>query len=519
MRHGMVFALILPLTGCMVGPNFTTPKSSVADSYQPVDGSLPAGAASDPQWWHNFNDPVLDELIQLGYGNNLTLQEAGVRVLQARAELAASVGELYPQEQAINAAYTDSMQSEASPLHVPGTPRRISFASIGLTASWEIDFWGKYRRAIQADDAAFLGSIAAYDQALVSLTASIAQTYIAIRTLQEQIAVAETNVGVQQESLRIATVQFNTGAVSQLDVEQAQTQLSTTEASVPGLKAQLVAQKDALAVLLGLTPGKVDPLLGSNTAIPVAPASVAVGIPKDLLRLRPDVREAELQAADQSALIGVAKAQLYPALSLSGTFGFESSNAYGASLGDLFKWSSHMVSFGPSVTIPIFNYGQLTNQVRAQDAAFEQSILNYQNIVLQAQQEVQNAIASYTQAQNTVTQLTQANTSAQQSTKLAMIRYVDGASDYTTVLNAEQAQLQVQNSLASAQGEVPQALVQLYSALGGGWQIAEGHDVVPENIKADMAARTNWGGLLTPENHAAPTTKGEQFRQTFVPSW
>jgi NodT family efflux transporter outer membrane factor (OMF) lipoprotein len=519
MRHGMVFALILPLTGCMVGPNFTTPSASVADSYVPVNGALPNGAASDPLWWHNFNDPVLDELIQLGYQNNLTLQEAGVRVLQARAELAASVGELYPQEQAINAAYTDSMQSKASPTWVPGTQRRIGFASIGLTASWEIDFWGKFRRAIQADDAAFLGSIAAYDQSLVSLTASIAQTYIAIRTLQAQIAVAETNVGVQQESLRIATVQFNSGATSQLDVEQAQTQLSTTQASVPPLKAQLAAQKDALAVLLGLTPDKIDPLLGGNSAIPVAPASVAVGIPKDLLRLRPDVKEAELQAADQSALIGVAKAQLYPALSLSGTFGFEAGNTYGASVGDLFKWSSHMVTLGPSVTIPIFNYGQLTNQVRAQDAAFQQSVLNYQNIVLQAQQEVQDAIASYMQAQNTVAQLSQANASATQSTKLAMIRYVDGATDYTTVLNAEQAQLQVQNSLASAQGEVPQSLVQLYSALGGGWQIAEGHDVVPEHIKADMAARTNWGGLLNPQNHAAPATRAEQFRQTFVPSW
>ncbi len=503
----------------MVGPDFSTPASSIAASYQPVEGELPAGALADPQWWRGFNDPVLDHLIDLAYRNNLTLQIAGVRVLQARAQLAAAVGELYPQQQAITGAYTDSLQSKNAPGYVPGSQAHIQTAQIGLSASWELDFWGKYRRAIQAQDAVFLGSIDAYDAALVSLTSAVAQTYIAIRTLQQQIAVAQANIGVQTDSLRIATVQFNSGQTSQLDVEQAQTQLSLTEASLPSLKAQLVAQQDALAVLLGLTPDKILPLLGPPAPMPIAPAAVATGIPKDLLRLRPDVKQAEQQAAEQSAMLGVAKAQLYPAFSLSGSFGFEAGDTHGSSLGDLFKWSSHTVSIGPSVQIPIFNYGQLTNQVRAQDAAFEQSILNYQNVVLQAQQEVQDAIAAYVEAGNTVSRLNAANASAQQSTRLAMIRYVDGASDYTTVLNAEQAQLQVQNSLAQAQGAVPTALVQLYAALGGGWQIAQGHDVVPDSIKADMQKRTNWGGLLTPQAHSAPTTPGAQTRQLYVPSW
>ncbi len=411
MRYGLVLAFlsVWPLAGCMVGPDFNTPASSTAVQYQPVDGRLPAGAPADPQWWHGFNDPVLDQLVELAYRNNLTLQQAGVHVLQARAQLAAAVGELYPQQQAISAAYTDTLQSKASPSYIPGAQANIQTAQIGLSASWEIDFWGKYRRAIQAQNAAFLGSIDAYDAALVSLTSSVAQTYIAIRTLQAQIAVAQANVAVQTESLRIATVQYNSGQTSQLDVEQAQTQLSTTEASVPSLKAQLVAQQDALAVLLGLTPDRILPLLGPEAPIPTAPADVAVGVPKDLLRQRPDVREAEQQAAAQSADLGVAKAQLYPALSLSGTFGFEAGDSHGSSLGDLFKWSSHTVSVGPSLQIPIFNYGQLTNQVRAQDAAFEQSILSYQNVVLQAQQEVQDAIAAYVEAQNTVEKLSAAN--------------------------------------------------------------------------------------------------------------
>jgi NodT family efflux transporter outer membrane factor (OMF) lipoprotein len=508
----------LALAGCMVGPNFTRPETDVAGHYQNA-AHLQAGPVNEALWWENFRDPTLSNLILAGYENNLSLQVAGARVLQARAQLAAAVGELYPQQQGAFGAYTYERQSQAAPTNFNGTDTYLNVAELGFTATWELDFWGKFRRAIQANDAAFLGSIDAYDAALVTLTADIATSYVSIRTLQAQIQVAETNITVQTESLRIANAQYHAGQTSLLDVEQAQTQLGITEATLPTLRAQLGVQEDALAVLLGTTPDKIAPLLAGSGAIPQAPAGAAVGIPKDLLRQRPDVREAELAAASQSALIGVAKAQLFPALSLSGTFGWESSSSNGASLGDLFNWSSRAITLGPSVQIPLFNYGQLTNQVRAQDAAFEQSILNYQNVVLQAQQQVQDAITNYVQAQQSVAALTGAVQSAVQATNLAMIRYVDGAADYTTVLTAEQAQLQVQNSLAIAQGNVPQALVALYTGLGGGWQIADGHDVLPDRIKADMARRTNWGGLLTPAAHAAPTTRAQQIRQTYVPNW
>lgn len=508
----------LALAGCMVGPNFTAPKTDVAGHYQNA-ANLQTGPVDDAIWWQNFHDPTLNNLIQTGYENNLSLQVAGARVLQARAQLAAAVGELYPQQQGAFGSYSYERQSNASPTNIGGTATFLNVAQLGFTANWELDFWGKFRRAIQADDGNFLGSIDAYNAALVTLTADIATSYIDIRTLQAQVQVAQANIVVQTESLRIANAQFHAGQTSLLDVEQAQTQLGTTEATLPTLRAQLGVQEDALAVLLGTTPDKVAPLLANNGAIPQASSGVVVGIPKDLLRQRPDVKQAELAAASQSALIGVAKAQLFPALSLSGTFGWESSTSGGASLGDLFAWSSRAITLGPSVQIPLFNYGQLTNQVRAQDAAFEQSILNYQNTVLQAQQQVQDAITNYVQAQNTVTALTAAVQSAVQATNLAMIRYVDGATDYTTVLTVEQAQLQAQNSLAIAQGNVPQALVALYTGLGGGWQIAEGHDFLPDSIKADMARRTNWGGLLAPANHAAPTTRAQQIKQTYVPNW
>ncbi|HTJ89010.1 MAG TPA: efflux transporter outer membrane subunit [Acidocella sp.] len=520
-RRGRIILTPLPalaLIGCMVGPNFTTPEANVANHYQNAT-TLQAGPVNDAIWWENFHDPTLNNLIQAGYKNNLSLQIAGVRVLQARAELAAAVGQLYPQQQGAFGSYTYERQSKAAPTNIAGTATYLNVAQLGFTADWELDFWGKFRRAIQANDASFLGSIDAYDAALVTLTSDIATSYIAIRTLQAQIQVAQSNIVVQTESLRIANAQFHAGQTNLLDVEQAQTQLGTTEATLPTLRAQLGVQQDALAILLGITPDKVAPLLAGSTAIPQAPSGAVVGIPKDLLRQRPDVKEAELAAASQSALIGVAQAQLYPALSLSGTFGWESSTSHRASLGDLFNWSSRAITLGPSVQIPLFNYGQITNQVRAQDAAFEQSILNYQNIVLQAQQQVQDAITNYVQAQQAVAALNAAVQSAVQATNLAMIRYVDGATDYTTVLTVEQAQLQVQNSLAVAEGNVPQALVALYTGLGGGWQIAEGHDVVPDRIKTDMARRTNWGGLLAPAHHAAPTTRAQQIKQTYVPNW
>ena len=495
---------ILTFAGCMVGPNFSTPKAKLSADYLDAGKDVQPNQVSNAAWWRNFNDPVLDRLIETGYQNNLSLQVAGLRVLQARAQLAAAVGDLYPQSQALVGGYSYERQSRASASNIGGASTFVNAAQLGLTASWELDFWGKYRRAVQANDAAFLGSIQAYDAALVSLTASIAQSYISIRTLALQVSVAQSNISAQSESLRIATVQYNSGQTSLLDVDQAQTQLGVTQASLPALQAQLVTQQDALAVLLGTTPDAMPPLLAGGNGIPQPPATVAVGIPKDLLRQRPDVVQAELAAAAECASLGVAKAQLYPALSLTGTFGFESANTPTASLGDLFRWSSRTVSLGPSLQIPIFNYGQLTNQVRAQDAVFEQSILTYQNTVLQAQQEVQDAISNYVEARNTVAALQSSAQSAIQSTKLAMIRYVDGATDYTTVLSAEQAQLQVQNSLAIAQGNVPLTLVALYSALGGGWQIAQGHDVVPEQVEDQMRARTNWGGLLAPQPNMRP---------------
>lgn len=514
-----IFAVIslLCLAACtLVGPDYVEPQTKVANHWK-KNSTVKEIPIKDANWWRTFNDPTLTSLIKQGYQTNLTLQIAGVRVLQARAQLAQSVGELYPQQQAMVGNYTYQRIGGGS---LQGLlPPSFDTASLGFSANWEIDFWGKYRRAIQSNDAAFLASLAAYDNALVTLTADIAASYISICTYEELINVTKKNIQLQQMSLKIAQSRFRAGQTSLLDVEQAQTELSETEASLPGLITNLQHQKDILGVLLGTTPNEVDPLLVDKKGIPKASSKVAVGIPKETLAQRPDIHQARLEAVAQSATIGATKANLYPALSLAGSFSFAASTIGNSSISDMFQWSSRTISAGPGVSWPLLNYGQITNAVRVQDALFQQALLKYQNLVLQAQQEVQDNITHYVEAQKAERSLVTANKAAIQSTRLALIRYKEGETDYTTVLDVERQQLRVQTSLTNAKGDISQALVALYRSLGGGWQIREGNDIVPEDMKKEMAARTNWGSLLKQQNHMPPSNHRQEIQQLYLPNW
>jgi NodT family efflux transporter outer membrane factor (OMF) lipoprotein len=487
----------LALCACKVGPDFVRPASTVAPHWI---GDPPDAGAAAPQpvdtaaWWKLFNDPTLDHLVDLAYHNNLSLQSAAAHILQAQAQLNVQIGELFPQQQVLAGEVQHQRQAQST-LLAPGLDPLLDTSQFGVSASWELDFWGKYRRGIEADRAAMLASVAAYDSALVSLTAGVASTYLNIRTYQQRIQVADDNLGTQKESLRIARAQFEAGETSELDVQQALTQLAQTQAQIPGLENSLRTSKDSLAVLLGTTPDAVDDLLGQGMAIPSAPAQVATGMPKDLLRRRPDVRQAELTAAAQSAAIGVAKANLYPSFSLNGSFGFVGTSLRRGEISDLFTWDNRDTAVSASFVLPILNYGRIVNSVRVQDAVFQEAVLSYQNTVLQAQQEVEDARSAFAAAQSTLDTLGDAVTSARRTTELAIVRYKEGASDYTTVLSAEQVQLQTEDNLASARGAVPLALVSVYRALGGGWQLREGQQILPASTRAQMEQRTNWGHL------------------------
>ncbi len=533
-----ICAAIVCLTfpSCMVGPDYSQPDVSLQRNWiQRRDVAKSAGPSPDSAWWKAFRDPVLNRLVDMACRNNLSLQAAGARIFQARAQFNQSKGNLLPQDQALSGGIDYrriNVNSQSSGDVLPGGLVSSLDPNLGrllpsldidpnifaddalFAASWEIDFWGKYRREIQSAGAGYLSSVAAYQDSLVTLQADVASAYVNIRTFQERIVVNQRNVESQEGVLEIAEARFEGGETSELDVDQAKTNLAETKAQVPSLKNSLRQAKNGLAVLLGVTPDKVDGLLKGSSGIPAAPSRIEAGIPRDLLRRRPDVREAGLNAAAQSAQIGVAKAQLYPAFSLSGAFGFASSNSGDASLDNIFNWNNRVVKAGGSFLFPVFNYGRLTNQVRIQDAAFQQAVLNYQNTVLVAQQEVENGLSSYRYGKEALALLDQASVSSKKSEDLAVIQYRGGQTDYTTVLNAEQAQLRIEDSFVSAKGNVLLAIISVYRSLGGGWEFRSGDPVVSANVKKQMESRTNWGNMLEPEKEKISRSKKLAAKQT-----
>ncbi len=500
-RSGLLLVMAaFTLGGCTkVGPEYVRPETSIsAEWLEAHDSRVKTDPAEYRAWWEVFDDPTLDAIIDRAYRENLSLKIAGVRVLEARAQLGIAVGGLYPQSQFADGslAFTRSSGRSSAAGRQPGIDLSIWEDRVGLGAAWEIDFWGKFRRAVEAAEADLEGAVADFDSALVTLTADVATLYVQIRTLERRLEIARQNVETQKESLRIAEARFQGGTTTQRDVEQAKTVLYNTEATIPILDAQLRQARNALSVLLGLPPGHFEGVLQGSAMIPAPPPQVAVGIPADLLRRRPDVRGAELQAMAQSARIGVARADLFPAFSLSGTFGFAASDVGRFGLSDLSSWEARTGSIGPSARWDILNYGRITSNVRVQDARLQELLIAYQNAVLRAQQEVEDSLAGYLRAQENAESLAMSAEAARRSLDLAFIQYQQGITDFTTVLTAQQALLSAQDNLAGAVGSISGNLVSLYRALGGGWQIREGKELLSPDIKEVMARRTNWGKLL-----------------------
>jgi len=495
-RFWPAVVLVVLAGGCMLGPDFKRPPAPVAPKWVEADVSgLDLKRQEYRNWWTVFNDPVLTRLIKLAYQQNLTLRTAGVRVLETRAQLGIAIGELYPQQQAIAASLSYNRLPVSLPYNLSGNTYWSDIYT--AQAAWELDVWGKLRRAIQSADDSFLASIAGYDDALVSLTGDVASDYVQIRTTQAQIAIARDNVERQRKALKIAEAKFEGGTATKRDVYQALNVLGATQAAIPQLTAQLQQAKNALSVLLGLPPGHIDQLIAGPGLIPQAPPVAAVGIPADLLRRRPDVRKAELTAAAQCAQIGFAKADLLPIFSLTGSVGTLGSTI-GHGLDSVFNGQSLFYGVGPSVQWNILNYGQITNNVRVQDARFQELLIDYQNAVLKAQQEVEDGIAIFLNSRKAVGYLEKSVEAANGALRIAIIQYREGIADFTTVLTAEQNLYQAQNNLVVAQGSVPLGLIAVYRALGGGWQIREGQDFIPAQTRQEMKERTNWGGLLTP---------------------
>jgi NodT family efflux transporter outer membrane factor (OMF) lipoprotein len=495
------------MSGCAVGPDYVKPAATEPEQWlEQNDDRVTTETEDFGQWWTVFNDPVLNSLIQRAYQQNLSLRIAGIRIMEARAELGIAFGNQFPQVQQVRGGYTYTSGSE-NMANSALAELSYSEVDVGFDAAWELDLWGKFRRSVESGVANLDASIASYDDILVTLTAEVARTYVRIRTFEYRLAIAEANVKIQERSLQIARVRFDAGDVTELDVAQATTLLRTTQATIPRLKAGLRQAKNALCILLGTTPNDLKEALGEKIFIPTVPSEVAMGVPAELLRRRPDVRLAESRVAAQSPLVGVAKADLFPHFKLFGSIGLSSSDGdvtkagglEGSDLDDVFDSDSIEFFGGPAFSWDILNYGRIKNRVRVQDARLQQLVVNYRDTVLRAAQEAEDALAGFLRSQEEEDFLSDSVSAAKRSVQISMLQYKEGMMDYQRVLDTQRAQAEQEDGLAETKGAVALSLIAIYKALGGGWEIREGQDFVPEETKEEMQNRTNWGDLLDNE--------------------
>ena len=503
LRRASLAVTTVVLSACtVVGPDYVRPESPLGPDWYKADRARYDNKAEQQVlWWQSLGDPALNELIDIAHRQNNSLKIAGLRVLESRAQLGIATGNKYPQSQAV-AGDATALQASKNAANTAAGDLEFTQFSIGVGASWELDFWGKFQRGIEAADAAYLASIAGYDQAMILVTAQVCGTYLVIRTLEERLRITRENIALQQRSFDIVNVQFENGSTSELDVLQARTLLMSTRATVPELETQLHQAMNALSTLLGRPPSDLSDLLKSSSTIPPVPSRVAVGLPADLLRRRPDVRQAEYFAMAQNAQVGLAKANLYPSFSLSGSVGLvaagntDTTRTGESGFDQLFDADSVTYSAGPSFVWPFLNYDRIKNSVRVQDARLQQSLIAYRDTVLRAAQEVEDALVALDGAIRQEAMLAETVASAKRSTEVAQLRFNEGLADYQRVLSAQQGLFSQQSRYVSNRSAIVSNFISLYLALGGGWESRADADMVDEQTREALMERTDWGDLI-----------------------
>ena len=490
MRRIPAAAALLLLAGCTVGPSFETPEwlspaSWFAKKAEPIQRtpSLPVAEPIDPNWWSLFKDPQLTALERRVAGENLDVQAATVRLAESRAQLGVVGAAQFPNFNA-NGSYTRQKASNlgvfskapnalgangASGSTTGGVSSSVLNAfdvyQVGFDASWEVDLWGRVRRSVESATASVEASAEARRDTLISNLAELARDYIQLRGIQLQLQIARDNTKTAQQSLQLTQQRATGGVTTDLDVANAAAQLRTTEAQIPALEQQESEFINAISLLLGQPPNTLQAELIKPRPVPPIPPRIPVGVPSELARRRPDIRQAEAQLHATTADIGVAVANFYPSVTLTGSVGLQSLQPW-----QMFNLNARNFAAGPGITIPIFEGGQLRATLVLRKAQQQEAAIFYQKTVLGAWHEVDNALTAYRTEQVRRDRLAEAVAQNQRALSLAQSRYQEGVADFLQVLTAQQNLLSTQQQLALATTNVSANLVAVYKALGGGWE-------------------------------------------------
>jgi multidrug efflux system outer membrane protein len=458
-----VLAAVALLGGCAsVGPDYKAPDIKAPSEWRNAENGGLTKKTADPRelakWWTTLNDQVLSGLIERAAANNPDVKEAIARVNEARARRGISWADYFP---AVDGS-ASGMVSRGS--EDTGGGRENERYSTGLDASWEIDIFGGVRRSVESADATIQSNEANLNDVMVTLLAEVALSYIDVRTYQSRLATAKANLEAQEETYQLTLARYEAGLEDELAVQQSKYNIESTRSGIPTLRTGLEAALNRLAVLLGQSPGTLHDELAEYRPVPVPPTEVAVGVPAESLRRRPDIRKAERTLASQTAKIGVATADLYPKLTLGGSIGIESLTS-----GGLFNAAHHFYSYGPRISWAIFQAGAIRRNIAAQTAIKDQYLFQYESAVLTALEDVENALTAFAEEQNRRESLKEASKAAEKAVALAQNKFQAGLVDFSDVLDAQRSLLSFQDQLASSNGTVTANLVRLYKALGGGW--------------------------------------------------
>lgn len=521
-KPSLAILSVLGLSACTtLGPDYVHPEQTALPSDWSVEKAVQDTQQSEQklqQWWQQFNDPTLNQLVEMASQQNLDLEAAGLRIIQARSLLGISTGLQYPQVQSVSGNVARAYVNDQG----------VNNAALSFDAGWEMDIWGKYARGIESAEAGYYASIASYHDIMVTITAEVARNYINYRTFQERILLSRRNIEIQERVVRITQVQFDSGNVTELDVQQAKNQLFNTKAAQPALEIAMKQSRTALALLLGVLPQEVEALLKSDgfnqqiiayeqqfkstgrkpalsgqdeRSIVPRPPFVDNKVDANLVMRRPDLQVSEMQARAQSAQIGVAETALYPSFSLFGSIGINSTVPDGSSFS--FSDSLTMV-IGPSFSWNIFQYGRVKNNIRFEDARFQETLTNYNKKVLQAVNEVTNALEAYDLYLEQKTLRLQSVNSSIRAFNISMTQYENGQISFERLLNSVEKMTRAEDSYATIKGNVANQVVALYKALGGGWETQTGKPFLSETIAKQMQERSDWDDLLNEKERVLP---------------